>query len=209
MIETLNIAQICPTTYALGPGKRFVIWVQGCPFNCTGCIAPDWIPLKTASIVRIQDLVQRIIASDDLEGITISGGEPALQASGLARLLYKVKAVRPNLSAIAFSGFTLEQLRKRAISNTGIAEFLNHLDVLIDGLYVKDLNDDLGLRGSSNQRVRFLTDRYKALKDSFESGPRQVEVHLLKGELLMVGVPTERAFEATRSIVEEIKERWR
>jgi anaerobic ribonucleoside-triphosphate reductase activating protein len=209
MIETLNIAQICPTTYALGPGKRFVIWVQGCPFHCPGCIAPDWIPLKTASIVRIQDLVQRIIASDDLEGITISGGEPALQASGLARLLYKVKAVRPNLSAIAFSGFTLEQLRKKAVINTGITEFLNHLDVLIDGLYVKDLNDDLGLRGSSNQRVHFLTDRYKALKDSFESGPRQAEVHLLTGELLMVGVPTERAFEATRSIVDEIKERWR
>ncbi len=207
MTETLNIAQLCPATYALGPGRRFVIWVQGCPFNCMECIAPDWIEQKTASIVPVQDLARRIIAANDLEGITISGGEPALQASALAHLLREVKAVRPNLSAIAFSGFTLEQLRKRALTDIGIAEFLSHLDVLIDGLYVKDLNDDSGLRGSANQRVHFLTARYEALKDNFESDPRQVEVHLLTGELLMVGVPTQRAFEAVHSMTEEIKRR--
>lgn len=181
--------------------------MQGCPFNCTGCVAPDWIPIKAVSIVAVQDLARRIIASDDLEGITISGGEPALQASGLASLLREVKAAKPGLSAIAFSGFTLERLQKKAVSDTGVAEFLNQLDVLIDGLYLKDLNDGLGLRGSSNQCIHFLTDRYTAMKDSFESGSRQVEVHLLKHELLMVGVPSQIAFEAFHSIAGEMKER--
>lgn len=209
MAETLNIAQICPATHALGPGKRFVIWVQGCPFNCPACIAPDWIPIKAAGIVSVQDLARRIIASEGLEGITISGGEPALQASGLARLLHDVKAQKPDLSAISFSGFTLEQLKKKAATDAGVAEFLNHLDVLIDGLYVKDLNDGLGLRGSSNQCIHFLTDRYTALKNSFESGLRQVEVHLLKNELLMVGVPTRKASEAFHSVAGEMRERRR
>ena len=34
----LNIAQICPSTRALEPGQRLVIWVQGCCFDCLGQI---------------------------------------------------------------------------------------------------------------------------------------------------------------------------
>jgi len=207
MTETLNIAQICPETRALGPGKRFVIWVQGCPFNCAGCVSPDWIPVKTANVVAVRDLARLITESDDLEGITISGGEPALQGSGLASLLSIVKAVKPNLSVIAFSGFTIEQLRKKSTAQVGVREFLAHLDVLIDGLYVKGLNDGLGMRGSSNQRVHFLTDRYAALREVFESRVRQVEVHLLSDGLLMVGVPTRRALETFSSLAGEMKKR--
>jgi anaerobic ribonucleoside-triphosphate reductase activating protein len=205
MTETLNVARVCPSTRALGPGRRFVIWVQGCPFNCAGCVSPDWIPIEPASIVAVDGLARRIIEPDDLEGVTISGGEPALQAGALASLLSAVKSARPSLSVIAFSGFTLEQLQKRAAADTRVAEFLKHLDVLIDGLYVKDLDDGLGMRGSSNQRAHFLTDRYAALKDRFESGARRVEVHLLKSELLMVGVPTRSAFEAFLSAAEELR----
>lgn len=206
MTDTLNIAQVCPGTSALGPGRRFVIWVQGCPFNCAGCVAPDWIPIRTASLVSIHDLAHQITASDDLEGITISGGEPALQSAGLYRLLTVVKAVKPHLSVIAFSGFTLEQLKRKATTDEGVAGFLSHLDVLIDGLYVEGLNDDLGLRGSSNQRVHFLSNRYKAMKDELEAGPRQVEMHLLRSELLMVGVPSGNTLDAFRSVSDRARE---
>jgi anaerobic ribonucleoside-triphosphate reductase activating protein len=79
--------------------------------------------------------------------------------------------------------------------------------VLIDGLYVKGLDDGLGMRGSSNQRVHFLTDRYAALREVFESRVRQVEVHLLSDGLLMVGVPTRRALETFSSLAGEMKSR--
>jgi pyruvate-formate lyase-activating enzyme len=39
----LNIAATCQATYALGPGLRSAVWVQGCPFRCPGCISPDWV----------------------------------------------------------------------------------------------------------------------------------------------------------------------
>jgi pyruvate-formate lyase-activating enzyme len=43
-IPDVQAAETCVGTRALGPGLRSAVWVQGCPFRCTGCIAPDWIP---------------------------------------------------------------------------------------------------------------------------------------------------------------------
>ncbi|HKR13064.1 MAG TPA: 4Fe-4S single cluster domain-containing protein [Pyrinomonadaceae bacterium] len=204
MAETLNIAQLCPETRVLGPGKRFVIWVQGCPFRCPECVAPDWIPIENKNLVSINDLVERITAIPDLEGITLSGGEPALQAEGLATLVRRVRNVRPQLSVIAFSGFTLGQLRRKAGTDPGLREFLNELDVLIDGLYRADLNDGLGLRGSSNQRIHFLTPRYRNRKAEFEHHSREIEIHTLEKELLMVGVPAAKSLKIFQSLPQKI-----
>lgn len=205
MIETINIAQLCPETYALGPGKRFVIWVQGCPFNCTDCVSPNWIPIKNNHAILSDDLAERIRAVEGLEGITISGGEPMLQAGALATLIRRVRNVCPTLSTIAFSGFTLEQLQTRSLKEPSIGDLLGQLDVLIDGLYRRDLNDDLGLRGSTNQRVHFLTGRYKNSRDKFEKQSRDIEVHLLKNEILMVGVPSAKSLETFDSLVLQLK----
>ena len=193
MAESLNIAQLCPETRVLGPGKRFVIWVQGCPFRCPECVAPDWIPIENKNLVSINDLADRITAIHDLEGVTLSGGEPMLQAEGLATLVRQVHTLRPDLSVIAFSGFTLRQLQRKARTDPGIRELLNELDVLIDGLYRADLNDDSGLRGSSNQRIHFLTPRYRNRKAELEQRPRDIEIHTLAKELLMVGVPSAKS----------------
>lgn len=200
----LNVGQICPETHVLGPGKRFVIWVQGCPFNCPECVAPDWIPIETNRLTAIDDLVARITAVPDLEGITISGGEPMLQAESLAKLIRRVRNVRPNFSALAFSGFTLEQLLKKALLDPGVNDFLKQLDVLIDGLYRADLNNDLGLRGSSNQGVHFLTPRYEMLKHEFERQPREIELHVLRKEMLMVGVPSAKSLDTFHLLARQV-----
>jgi anaerobic ribonucleoside-triphosphate reductase activating protein len=204
MIETLNIAQICPETQVLGPGKRFVIWVQGCPFRCAECVAPNWIPIQTNCVMSIDDLVKRITATENLEGITLSGGEPMLQAESLATLIRRVRKIRPSLSTIAFSGFTLAQLRRKALAEPGIDDLLEQLDVLIDGLYSADLNDGAGLRGSSNQRMYFLTSRYKDRTDEFERAPREIEIHVLKEDMLMVGVPSANSLKTFQSITSRI-----
>ena len=82
----LNVAEICPATRTLGPGQRFVIWVQGCCFNCRGCISPDWIPQKQANLVDPVRLANYILSIPSTEGLTISGGEPMLQAAALSEL---------------------------------------------------------------------------------------------------------------------------
>jgi anaerobic ribonucleoside-triphosphate reductase activating protein len=83
----LNIAKTCVGTRALGPGVRSVVWVQGCPFRCQGCIAPEWIPFERAREADPAELASELLADPDVAGLTFSGGEPMRQAAGLARLI--------------------------------------------------------------------------------------------------------------------------
>ncbi|NJL83747.1 MAG: radical SAM protein [Chloroflexaceae bacterium] len=182
----INVAEICPQTRVLGPGRRFVIWVQGCCFHCPGCIAPDWIPRQPATLIEAEDLADWILSVPDLDGVTVSGGEPMLQAAALSELLTHLRQKR-DFSLICYSGFTLEQLQAQGDRNSD--RLLSLLDVLIDGLYVEGLNDGRGWRGSSNQRIHFLTPRHAQDAAAFSHRPRQVEVHLRRDSALLVGIP--------------------
>jgi len=184
MEKQLNVAEWCPSSEALGPGKRFVIWVQGCPFKCKNCIAPDWIPFRKANLMSIQGLTDRITAQVGINGLTLSGGEPFMQAAGLAALLRAVKARRPDFSVIAFSGFRLNQLVWQEA-----LDLLREIDVLIAGLFVEKRNDGLGLRGSNNQSVHFLTPTLLPFKEELEQGQRGLEFHFREDGLLMIGIP--------------------
>lgn len=181
----LNIAQLCPSTATLGPGNRFVIWVQGCPFNCKGCIAPKWIPFEKANIIALEDLAKVIVAQENIEGITISGGEPMMQAGRLARLLEMVKKERPELTVMVFSGFTKEQL----VWDEAL-ELLAQIDLLIDGNYIEQKNDGKGLRGSSNQQFHFLTNRLSPQQEILTSNRPGLEFHVLDDGVLMTGIPS-------------------
>lgn len=180
----LNIAAFKNNVTNLGPGKRFVIWVQGCPFNCQGCISQEWIPFTKANIIQAEELAKLIINTKDISGITLSGGEPMMQAYGLNHMLKLVKEKRPELNVISFTGFKLKQLKWLEAR-----ELLGKLDVIISGLYVDSLNDNRGLRGSSNQKITFLTDRLLIYKDEFDNGERQFEISILDNHLFTTGMP--------------------
>ena len=180
----LNVAEICPATRTLGPGQRFAIWVQGCCFHCPGCVSPDWIPQKQATLVEPEQLADYVLSIPGTEGLTISGGEPMLQAAALNELL---ACCDRDLSIMCFTGFTLEHLY--AQSDPAINQLLNRIDVLIDGQYVSALNDNRGWRGSSNQVVHFLTPRHLLDADLFTERKRDVEIHVREASALVVGVP--------------------
>ena len=183
----LNVAEICSATYALGPGQRFAIWLQGCCFRCQGCVSPDWIPLKVAHPVNTTVLADRIVSTPGVEGVTISGGEPMLQAKALLTL-FKLLRQHQDISIMCFTGFTIESLRAQA--NPDIDEILNIIDVIIDGQYIEALNDNKGWRGSSNQVVHFLSERHLSDTHLFLERDRHVEIHLNENEnMLVVGVP--------------------
>jgi anaerobic ribonucleoside-triphosphate reductase activating protein len=183
----LNVAATVVATRALGPGRRAVVWVQGCPFDCAGCVAPDWIPDSPARLVAPADLVAELLADETVDGLTFSGGEPMAQAAGLAALARLARERRPGLSLICFTGYRLERLRRDPPS-PGVTELLDAVDVLIDGRYVAALDDNRGLRGSSNQRIHHLTDRLRDAAHGFD-GERRAEVRLGTNEALVVGVP--------------------
>ncbi len=178
---TLNLAAFCPSTTALGPGERAALWVQGCPFRCQGCLAPDWLPFQAATLVSPAELAECILSSP-VSGLTISGGEPMLQAEALAELVSIVRSQR-ELDVICFTGFLYADL----LDMPSAQKLLSQLDLLIDGPYLPELNDGLGLRGSSNQVFHPLTPRLSDI--DFAALPRQVEVFLTDGQAFLVGVP--------------------
>ncbi len=182
----LNLAEICPSTRTLGPGQRFAIWVQGCCFNCRGCVSPEWIPQKQATEIDSQHLANYILSIPGTEGLTVSGGEPMLQAAALSELFNNLRQ-QQDISIICFTGFTLTQLQ--AQNNPEIDQILTLIDVLIDGQYLPEFNDNQGWRGSSNQVVHFLTSRHLPEASLFTQRQRDVEIHLRSNEALMVGVP--------------------
>ena len=184
-MSQLNIAAIAGRTRALGPGVRAVVWVQGCPLNCPGCLAPQWIPFVPALSLSPEEVLERL----DLEGIsglTFSGGEPMEQAAGLAALA-RLARQKKDLDLICFTGYRYERLLKSP-PNAGVPELLSEVDVLIDGPFVQTLNDSVGLRGSSNQRIIHLTSRLKEY--DLESSTRKVEITVTDGELAFIGIPT-------------------
>ena len=184
-MDQLNIAAIARSTHALGPGLRAVIWVQGCPLSCPGCLAPNWIPFVPATLMTPHQILETLDL-DSISGMTFSGGEPMEQAAGLAALA-RLARRKKDLDLICFTGYRYERLLKRP-PNTGVHSLLGEVDVLIDGPFIQSRNDSVGLRGSSNQRIIHLTSRLKQHELEFDT--RKVEITIRDGELAFIGIPT-------------------
>jgi len=185
MSEYINILDLCETgSKELGPGNRYIIWTQGCPFHCLGCISPEGQPIIENKLIEIDKIIHSICINPAITGITISGGEPFLQASKLIKILAGVKLQRPDIDVIVFSGFQLEEL-----DWIEAKEMILFIDVLIDGKYKHDLNDNKGLRGSSNQRIHFLTDRLKSYVRFFKEKNRGIELHISIEQQVAIGIP--------------------
>lgn len=187
---TIRLFDICRQgTHVLGPGLRYVLWTQGCPRRCKGCITPESHALDGGTVFDVEDLAADIVNNNRIDGLTISGGEPFLQARELAELLSLVRQHRPELTVMAYTGYTLEQLDVLPHAQ----EMLQYLDVLIDGEYVEELNDNKGIRGSSNQRIIPLSHRLDKYLDQMADGMRKIEyVAQDATSVTTIGVPVLR-----------------
>ena len=173
----------------LGPGKRAVVWVHGCCFDCPGCIgqhykAGTWLEATPEELAAWY-------LGQGADGITISGGEPMLQAEALARFVRLVRE-QADAGVIVYSGFVYEELLRRAEKDAGVAAFLAQIDLLVDGQYVAELDDGRPYVGSSNQRLLALTGRYEEAVDTYYGAAtaRKMEIRLSETGTLMMGVPS-------------------
>lgn len=168
----------------LGPFERYCLWVSGCDRRCEGCTSPESHDMYAGTPLDPDALAWEMIASGT-EGITVSGGEPFLQAPALCQLLRTVKRHR-DMGVILYTGFLYEELEQLE----GGPELLALCDLLIDGPYIRQLDDGKSLRGSSNQRVIPLTERYRPYLPLYGTGPRQEQIfHDLPQEIHRVGIP--------------------
>lgn len=150
-VETLRIAGVVKESTVDGPGFRYVIFTQGCPHKCEGCHNPETHEYNGGKIIPIDEIMQDIHKNPLLSGVTISGGDPFVQAGQVAKLLDKLDK---KLTVMVYTGFTYEYLLKNANEDNKYMELLNRTDILMDGKFVKELmNENLIFRGSSNQRA--------------------------------------------------------
>lgn len=192
MLETdLQIAQIVPCTEAEGPGKRFALWFQGCPLRCPGCCNPEFLPFKGGDSRRLSDLLDEIESArqSGIEGITLLGGEPFAHAASASLLAAQTR--RMGLSVMVFSGYTLEEIRN--MPEQSASDFLANIDILVDGPYTREQPDaERRWVGSTNQRIYFLTERYRA-DDPCWQQKNTLEIRLEAGTLSVNGFPAPTA----------------
>lgn len=182
MEEWLRIYDFEPFSRANGPGVRAVIWVQGCWLNCPGCFNPETHPFEGGELLSTDELFQRIVAlSDSIEGISVSGGEPLQQRRPLLALLQRVRQETP-LSILLFSGYPWGEIQQMPEADVLRA----CVDVLIAGPYDPSQHLGRGLRGSANQTVHFLTDRYTM--DDLRPVPPAEVIITAEGEIIVSGV---------------------
>lgn len=178
----LRIHQLITSSLSNGPGKRCVVWVQGCTLGCPGCFNPETHSFHKGTQVNIDDLAARILALHPaIEGITLSGGEPFQQARAISGLLERIKR-QSNLTVLAFSGYTLAELSQIRYADS----IIDQLDVLIAGRYVGEQRLATGLIGSSNKEVHFLTSRYSS--EDLRDTPEAEVIIQAGGEILLSGI---------------------
>lgn len=187
----LSVNRILAPITVLGAGRRLGMWVQGCALACPGCASVDTWNKDLGSRHQPAELAAGLaeqIKLANLDGLTITGGEPLDQAEQLAELLSELRAQLeswPRAAAfdvLLFSGYTLSVATKRA----------GHLWTLIDaavcGPYRKQLSSDIPLVSSSNQEMVLLTEVGRSKYPLNDVGHR-IQIASDGHSLMLVGLP--------------------
>lgn len=149
----MNYAQIRKFDIANGPGIRATLFVTGCTHKCPGCFNAKFMNFDygTQWSPEIEDEFMQMINDEQIKGVTILGGEPLdqIQDDDLLKLLLRIKN-ETGKNIWIYSGYTYEQI----IADAAKKEIISHCDVLVDGLFIKELRSlKLKFKGSSNQRI--------------------------------------------------------
>ena len=172
------MASRLPCTEAEGPGRRAALWVQGCNKRCRGCCNPAYLQLAERELVSAESVLEWLENAHqtyDLEGVTFLGGEPMLQAQGLAFVAQGAQSL--GLSVMVFSGYTKSELD--VLRLPGADQLLRYTDVLVDGPFEANLPEQSRRWvGSTNQQFNYLTERYDARIESGDRLDRVLEIRL-------------------------------
>ncbi|MGG7096550.1 anaerobic ribonucleoside-triphosphate reductase activating protein [Clostridium sardiniense] len=152
MGKKIRLAGIAYESLVNGPGMRRVFFSQGCKHNCKGCFNPDTHDFSGGEERDMDELIEDVLENPIIKGVTFSGGDPMERAEEFA---YMAKKFRENgLNVWSFTGYTFEYILEHLDERLGWREFINNIDVLIDGRFDETkMGDGIRFRGSSNQRI--------------------------------------------------------
>jgi anaerobic ribonucleoside-triphosphate reductase activating protein len=190
----MRIHKILGISNTNGPGFRFVVWVQGCCRKCCGCFNPKTHDPCGGYEIGISEIISEIPLAE-IDGITVSGGEPFEQPKDLLALLDN--ACQIGLHRLVYTGYTYEELQfKRDIN---IEKCLMKIDLLIDGAFKKENLPYMPWTGSGNQRLIQLNNGkikkiYKKSDLKLTGIPDGEIIIDTKGSILTTGIIDSRMF---------------
>jgi pyruvate formate lyase activating enzyme len=130
-----------------GPGIRFVIFMQGCTLKCKYCHNRDTWKVNAGKKITIDELVKEIqnyrtYIENSGGGVTVSGGEPLLQAEFVTELFKKLKELGIHTALDSAGSIPL---------SPSIKELLKYTDLVL--LDIKHIEDEkaINLTGFSNK----------------------------------------------------------
>ena len=152
LVIAMKIAGLVQDSIVDGPGFRFVVFAQGCKLCCEGCHNPATWDINGGVSMTAGEIITEMLSNPLTDGLTLSGGEPALQAEECAQI---ASAARENgLNVWVYSGLTFEEFLEKAKTEPELGKLLELTDVLIDGPFILAQRTlSLIWRGSKNQRL--------------------------------------------------------
>lgn len=168
----------------LGPGNRVGIWLKGCDKKCDGCISPEMQIYDKLKEIDIDDLICMILSiPNKIEGITISGGEPFFNPQALFELVSRLNDISDDI--LIFSGYTYEELKSQ--NDIYINQVLSLISAIVDGSFIRELHTDIGLKGSSNQKIMVFKnhDRY----ENVDVEKRELQIVVANERVITLGIP--------------------
>jgi len=109
-----------------GPGNRFTLWTQGCSKGCVNCFNPETWNNRDNIILSPLEIFE-YIKDFELDGVTITGGDPFEQEDELLELLILIDKLNLSKGVIVFSGFTYDEIRDNKIRE----KCCDYIDVLL------------------------------------------------------------------------------
>ena len=146
----MRIAGIVQESIVDGPGLRMAVFTQGCPHRCPGCHNPESHDLCGGSEMSVEAVIALLDQSPLTKGLTLSGGDPMVQAADCLKLAEAAHA--QGMNVWTYTGYTWEALRQEG--DPLRLALLRESDVLVDGPYVAALSSYAAyFCGSTNQRL--------------------------------------------------------
>ena len=135
-----------------GPGKRLLLFTQGCSLHCKGCVNKHLWQFGVGANITVEEVLE---LCQDVEGITLHGGEPLDQSEGVLEIVKALKSA--GKTVILFTGYQYKELSKLSQKRAWALS-----DLVVSGRYIEEKrNIYLQFRGSTNQRVYRHKGKYK------------------------------------------------
>ncbi len=152
MSTKIRLAGIIRESIVDGPGIRMTVFTQGCPHHCKGCHNEQTWDFDGGYETTVERIIEEAKKDKLIKGITLSGGEPFIQAHACAELARQAKAM--GLDIFCYTGYTFEKLYADLDRHPEWEELLKLCDMLVDGPFIlEEKSLMLHFRGSKNQRI--------------------------------------------------------